>query len=119
MSRQVRLRLDLKGDEVRKFHLLQKRLGLKNSTEVIRFLIHREAQKIGPEMEHYNLNEEGVRILDHSLDRIVDIFFTPQGIRCDECDESNCRHVKFALGVPQIQKVIRQKRKDGWDLPEI
>jgi len=70
-------------------------------------------------LEHYNLDERGVKILDHRLDRIVEVFFKPVGIRCGHCDKTDCRHIQYALSLTSVQKVIRSKRKDGWDLPEV
>jgi len=72
-------------------------------------------------MTHYNLDENGVKILDYSLNghgRIVDVYFTPEGVRCEYDNSNNCRHVKFALSVPAIQKVVRKKREEGWNLPD-
>lgn len=69
--------------------------------------------------EHFNLDEDGVRVVDRRLNRIVDVFFKPEGIRCDLCGKSDCDHVKYVLNVPSVQAVIRQKRRDGWDLPDV
>lgn len=44
-----------------------------------------------PLLEHYNLDERGVKILDHRLNRIVEVFFKPVGIRCGYCDKTDCR----------------------------
>ena len=78
-----------------------------------------------PTLEHFNLSENGVRILDRSLanttskGRIIDVYFRPEGIWCDHCQTSNCRHIQFALTVPTIQNVILKKREEGWKLPPI
>jgi hypothetical protein len=122
MSKKVRIRLDLKGEEAETFRSIQRQLGLKNSTEVVRFLIQKEAQERRlqePELEHYNLNNDGVRILDRTINRIADLFFKPDGIWCDYCEENQCRHIIFALTVPVIQGVIRKRRRDGWKLPDV
>jgi Arc/MetJ-type ribon-helix-helix transcriptional regulator len=78
-----------------------------------------------PVLEHFNLNEDGVRILDRSLanhvceGRIIDVYFKPDGVWCDYCHSRKCRHIQFALTVPAIQKVILKKEKEGWNLPPI
>lgn len=78
-----------------------------------------------PVLEHFNLNEEGVRILDRSLangvceGRIIDVYFKPDGVWCDYCQSRKCRHIKFALTVPAIQKIIVKKEQEGWKLPPI
>jgi len=76
-----------------------------------------------PKLEHFNLGDSGVRILDRSLanhttsGKIVDIFFKPKGIWCTHCMTDSCRHIDFALSVPSIQEVVVQKRREGWKLP--
>jgi len=78
-----------------------------------------------PPLEHFNLSEHGVRILDRSLangtsrGRIIDVYFKPEGVWCNHCQTSNCRHIQFALTVPAIQEVILKKREEGWKLPQI
>jgi hypothetical protein len=78
-----------------------------------------------PPLEHFNLSEHGVRILDRTLangtsrGRIIDVYFKPEGVWCNHCQTSNCRHIQFALTVPAIQEVILKKREEGWKLPQI
>jgi hypothetical protein len=65
-------------------------------------------------MEHFNLDEHGVRILDHSIGergRIVDVYFKPNKVWCEHCDSEDCNHVKFALNLPDVQKIVKKK---GW-----
>ena len=74
-----------------------------------------------PPLEHFNLSEEGVRILDRTLTnktsrgRIIDVYFKPEKIWCDYCQSSRCNHVKFALSLPEVQKILRKK---GWKIEE-
>jgi len=78
-----------------------------------------------PQLEHFNISESGVRILDRSLGngvskgRIIDVYFKPKGIWCDYCQTNDCRHIRFALAVPEIQKITDKKRMEGWKLPTI
>ena len=72
-----------------------------------------------PRFEHFNRGLNGVRITDRKLRRIADIYFKPEGIWCDLDQKANCEHITFALTVPEIQEVIRQRRKEGWKLPDI
>jgi hypothetical protein len=75
----------------------------------------------GPPLEHFNISEEGVRVLDRTLrngtanGRIIDIYFKPEKILCEYCNSSSCRHVKFALSIPAVQKIMQQK---GWRIKE-
>lgn len=72
----------------------------------------------GIAMEHFNLDANGVKILDRSLatknspnGRIVEVYFKPSGTTCAYCQLSNCAHVQFALGLPAVQNILRRK---GW-----
>ncbi|MCW4047335.1 MAG: ribbon-helix-helix domain-containing protein [Candidatus Bathyarchaeota archaeon] len=77
-----------------------------------------------PQLEHFNISENGVRILDRSLKngtsrgRIIDVYFKPKGIWCENCQADNCRHIQFALTVPKIREITEKKRVEGWKLPE-
>jgi len=69
-------------------------------------------------MEHFNLDANGVKILDKSLatknspaGRIIDVYFKPGGIWCGFCELTNCRHVKFALEIPSAKEILKRK---GW-----
>jgi hypothetical protein len=64
-------------------------------------------------MEHFNLNQDGVRVLDPSLNWIVDVYFKPDKAWCSYCESENCNHVKFALGLGEVQKILKKK---GWKL---
>jgi len=73
-------------------------------------------QETSPEylsMEHFNLNEDGVRILDPKLHWIVDVYFKPHKAWCSYCESESCNHVKFALGLPEVQKILKEK---GWKI---
>jgi len=77
-----------------------------------------------PPVEHFNISENGVRILDRTIKngvsngRIVDVYFRPEGVWCDYCQARDCRHIRFALTVPKIREIIEKKRLEGWKLPE-
>lgn len=93
--------------------------GFRSKAEIVKEALRLFLDDHKPRLEHFNLDETGVRILDRKLNLIVDVFFTPKGIQCELDKSSNCDHVKFALSVPNIQKVIRKKRKESWNLPEV
>jgi Arc/MetJ-type ribon-helix-helix transcriptional regulator len=77
-----------------------------------------------PQLEHFNISETGVRILDRTLTngyssgRIIDIYFRPQGVWCEHCHTDNCRHIQYALTIPKIREIIWKKREEGWKLPK-
>ena len=72
-----------------------------------------------PQLEHFNLSEHGVRILDRTLanqvckGRIIDVYFKPDSVWCEYCQSSKCRHVKFALDTPEVQDILHKK---GWKI---
>ena len=81
--------------------------------------IAQSTPKLVPPLEHFNVNEEGVRILDRTLaskttnGRIIDIYFKPDNVWCDYCQSSNCQHTKFALELQAVQEILNKK---GWTI---
>jgi len=45
-KQKLNIRLELKGENAKKFHTIKQRYGLKKNTEIIRFLISQEYAKI-------------------------------------------------------------------------
>ena len=74
-----------------------------------------------PPLEHFNLDEQGVRVLDRTLrngtvrGRIIDVYFKPDSAWCEYCESTRCQHVKFALDLPEVQKILHTK---GWKIPK-
>ena len=72
-----------------------------------------------PQLEHFNISEHGVRILDRSLangtskGRIIDVYFKPDNVLCEYCGSDNCKHVEFALNIPKVRKILIEK---GWPI---
>jgi Arc/MetJ-type ribon-helix-helix transcriptional regulator len=68
-----------------------------------------------PRLEHFNISENGVRILDRSLGngvskgRIIDVYFKPDRVTCEYCQSTNCEHVEFALSIPKVRQILLQK----------
>jgi Arc/MetJ-type ribon-helix-helix transcriptional regulator len=99
--------------------------GYKSRAEFIKEAIRRRFEELKtaqsmpelPPLEHFNLNELGVRILDRTLaseksrGRIVDVYFKPDNVWCDNCQSRSCPHVKFALNLPEVQEILNKK---GW-----
>ena len=113
----IRIPKDLSGE----MDLLLGTLGFRSKAEITKEALRKlllDYAKM-PLFEHFNLDERGVRVVDRKLNRIVDVVFKPEGIMCAHCNEDACAHVKFVLSVPTVQVVVRRKRKDGWDLPEV
>jgi Arc/MetJ-type ribon-helix-helix transcriptional regulator len=102
-------------------------MGYKSRAEFIKEAIREKLKTIPREileqlpLEHFNLSENGVRILDrslaneHSRGRIIDVYFKPDKVLCEYCESTRCQHVKFALDLPEVQKILHTK---GWKIPK-
>lgn len=90
--------------------------GFRSRAEVAKESLRRliAFYKSEPRLQHFNLNEDGVLILDRTLspNRIVQVYFKPDGVKCELCDSSSCRHVKYALSKPAVKEILREK---GWN----
>jgi Arc/MetJ-type ribon-helix-helix transcriptional regulator len=101
--------------------------GYKSRAEFIKEAIRKRFEELKtsqlmpalPPLEHFNLSEQGVRILDRTLasktskGRIIDVYFKPDNVWCDYCQSSSCQHVKFALDLPAVQEILNKK---GWTI---
>jgi hypothetical protein len=76
-------------------------------------------QNTGFHWTHYNLDSDGVKIMNRVTKEKTQIYFKPEGIQCETCERGDCEHVKFALTVDAIKAVIREKKKEGWKLPDV
>jgi len=91
--------------------------------EAIRQLLSHYKESLAPPalppLEHFNISEHGVRVLDRTLGngvskgRIIDVYFKPDKILCEYCQTDNCRHVEFALSIPKVKKILTEK---GWPI---
>jgi len=118
------VRVVFNGEMKDRFEAVKKHYGMQNNADVIRLLVTEEFEKLGfrlpkPRFDHFNLGEEGVKITDDEIHQIVDIYFRREGIYCNYDNASDCEHIKFALTVPEIQRVVRARKRDGWKLPDI
>jgi len=99
------------------------KFGYQNRSDLILEAIRRRLRELGlleenvklPTLEHYNLNENGVMILDRELDppkgRLIQVYFKPDKVLCDFDQTDDCRHVAFALELSEVQGILRKK---GW-----
>jgi hypothetical protein len=101
--------------------------GYKSRAEFIKEAIRKRFEELQPiqpisklpPLEHFNINQEGVRILDRTLannttnGRIIDVYFKPGIVWCDYCQSSNCQHTRFALELTEVQNILDKK---GWNI---
>jgi Arc/MetJ-type ribon-helix-helix transcriptional regulator len=102
----------------------RKTRGYKSRSEFIKEAIRRRFEELKnlpelPNLEHFNIDEEGVRILDRTLaskesnGRIIDVYFKPDNVWCDYCQSNNCQHTKFALDLNDVKGILSKK---GWTI---
>jgi len=99
--------------------------GYRSLTDFVEDAVRRRASELKvfdltPRFSHFNLDEHGVKIGDKKLGlKAIQIYFKPEGIFCEYCGPSSCEHIKYALEQPDIQRIIRKKRLEGWKLPDV
>jgi hypothetical protein len=61
----------------------------------------------------WNLRKSGgaLAIVDHVKKRIVDVYFKNGRIWCELCEKTRCEHVTYALNIPKVRKLLKEK---GW-----
>jgi len=52
-----------------------------------------------------------VQIVDRQLNRIVHVFFKPNKVFCDYDESGDCKHVDFAMELPEVKEILKKK---GW-----
>ena len=99
--------------------------GYKSRAEFIKEAIRKRFEELNvaqpmpkpPILEHFNIDEQGVRVLDRafaskaSMGKIIEVYFKPDLVWCDNCQSSSCRHTEFALELPAVQEILAKK---GW-----
>jgi len=89
--------------------------------EAIRQLLDKYKADINapPRFVKINSDENGIKLRDNVLNREVDVYIKPYGVRCLLDDSSTCEHVYYALSDSDVRKIIRAKIKEGWKLPDV
>jgi hypothetical protein len=68
-----------------------------------------------PALEHFNVNQDHVTIIDRRRRMFADVYFRNNHVYCELCGEENCEHVRYALNLPKVQKALERK---GWVIGE-
>jgi Arc/MetJ-type ribon-helix-helix transcriptional regulator len=101
--------------------------GYKSRAEFIKEAIRKRFEELQtaqsitklPPLEHFNIDQNGVRVLDRTLSskttggRIIDVYFKPDSVWCEYCQNSNCKHTRFALELVEVQNILDKK---GWNV---
>jgi Arc/MetJ-type ribon-helix-helix transcriptional regulator len=85
-------------------------LGYRSVSEFVGDAV-REYLKKHKRLEHFNVNEDHVTIVDRVKKRIVDVYFRNGKIWCELCKRGRCEHTTYALNIPKVRKLLREK---GW-----
>jgi hypothetical protein len=98
---------------------IAKQRGLKNksdvATEGIKILLERDGMYTRrPRFQHLNMYEDHVKVIDNDLGRIASVYFRRRKIFCDLCETDECIHADFALSIPDVVNILREK---GFPLP--
>lgn len=69
-------------------------------------------------MEHFNLDDKGVKILDKNIvsknsphGMIIEVYFKQGKAWCEYDESQECKHIQYALGLPVVQEILKNK---GW-----
>lgn len=114
-------------DEIEEYIKTHPERGYKSLANFVTDAVRRRCEELKilvprpelPPLEHFNISEDGVRILDRTLanktskGRIIDVYFKPDKVWCEYCRSSKCRHVEFALSIPKVQDILIKK---GWEI---
>ena len=68
-----------------------------------------------PTLEHFNVNQDHVTVIDHKRRMFADVYFRNGRVYCELCEEEDCEHVKYALSLSKVRKALERK---GWIIEE-
>jgi hypothetical protein len=68
-------------------------------------------QHYAPHLVFVGIDKNGILLRDkHLKDSIVEVKLLDNRLWCQICQEKNCMHVYYSIGLPQIGKVIDPER---------
>jgi len=86
--------------------------AIREKCEHLKILVPKPEQ---PPLEHFNVNQDHVTVMDHRARMLADVYFRNNHVFCELCKAENCEHVKYALNIPKVQQLLRKK---GWIIEE-
>lgn len=64
-----------------------------------------------PALEHFNVNEDHVMVIDHKRRMFADVYLRNDHVYSELYEEEDCKHVKYALSLSKVQKALE---RNGW-----
>jgi hypothetical protein len=124
LKTQIRLKLDDEPELLKMFDKIKGKIGIQSNVDLIRMLINEKYEQLGlknnlPRFEKINNDENGVKILDRTLGDDVEVYIKPNGIVCGYDKTDDCDHIRYALSFPEVRRLIKKHRKEGWKLPDV
>lgn len=80
--------------------------ALRKRCEELKILGPRPEQ---PALEHFNVNQDHVTVIDHKRRMFADVYFRNDHVYCELCGEEGCEHVRYALSLSKVQKALERK----------
>jgi len=120
MSGESHVTVKIPKELVEEMDKLLGRHGFRSRGEIAKEAIRRFMENYkdileAPVLADLNLNEHGVQIAEIQGNKIVGVaqiyFKPPNKVFCEKDESSDCRHVEFALELPEVQEILRKK---GW-----
>ena len=94
-----------------RFERIQDLLGIASRADVMRHLIAIYPLP-PPRFEHINTYDDHITVKDNVLNKNVDVYLKEDGLAyCNVCGLDDCQHIDYALGIPQVIRILNAK---GW-----
>ena len=75
-----------------------KKLGFSSRTDLIARAVTDLLEEHKPRLQHLNMLDDNVKVIDFGMDRIATIIFRENGsVYCELCRQLDCEHIKYAL----------------------
>ena len=68
-----------------------------------------------PALEHFNVYEDHVTVMDRRRRMFADVYFRNKQVYCALRHEEDCEHVEYALNLPKVERILSRK---GWVIRE-
>jgi hypothetical protein len=110
-------------DKIEEYIKTHRETGYKSLADFVTDAVREKCEKLKilvpkpepPPLEHFNVNQDHVTVMDHRQRMFADVYFKGNKVFCELCKAENCEHVKYALNIPKVQQLLHKK---GWVIEE-